>query len=353
MSQRVANELEHRRGLVLGLTLAEVLLLLLFVLLLALTGRLLNLQTEAVKEKETIRSLMVELDSLKATLGSLNPLLEELRRNGGLDEVTVQQLVEKLARTDLLEREVAELKRVNSELRTNLVIAQAGSDPQKLKAVNAALSAAAEIDPNDPPAVLIRAVEILKRLGVETRLEQVKSLTEMTADAELREQVAALTADSEKYRRQVENMRGNGRTFPSCWMTAENQTEYIFDIAMYDSGLVVKDATLGRANDPDWELVQTFARNSVIKESTFQGATARLFEKSKKDECRYYAIIRDGTGETSKARYQQLRRTVENHFYPLMLPLQRNRAIARPQLPPPQALQSGIGGPLLPVPSTR
>lgn len=35
-----SDEREHRRGLVLGLTMAEVLLLLLFLLLLALAGRL-------------------------------------------------------------------------------------------------------------------------------------------------------------------------------------------------------------------------------------------------------------------------------------------------------------------------
>ena len=40
MPQRLVNEREHRRGLVLGLTLAEMLLLLVFVLLLALGARL-------------------------------------------------------------------------------------------------------------------------------------------------------------------------------------------------------------------------------------------------------------------------------------------------------------------------
>jgi Tfp pilus assembly protein PilV len=44
MSLRIADEREQRRGLVLGLTLAEVLLLLLFLLLLALAAKLQQLR---------------------------------------------------------------------------------------------------------------------------------------------------------------------------------------------------------------------------------------------------------------------------------------------------------------------
>jgi hypothetical protein len=49
MSQRTADELEFRRGMVLGLTLAEVLLLLLFVLILALSWQMMTLRSDLVE----------------------------------------------------------------------------------------------------------------------------------------------------------------------------------------------------------------------------------------------------------------------------------------------------------------
>ena len=65
MSQRIADELEHRRGLVLGLTLAEVLLLLLFVLLLALSGRIVKQQRDAAAERQSAEGLLAQFGRLE------------------------------------------------------------------------------------------------------------------------------------------------------------------------------------------------------------------------------------------------------------------------------------------------
>ena len=299
MSQRIADEIENRRGLVLGLTLAELLLLLLFLLLLAL-----GWQVTALKD---------EAESLQEKVASIQQSKSEL---------------------------VAENKALKS----------ISTDSTKIQEFQEAIGAAAEINPADPPATLKRAVEVLKRLGSNTTPEQIKSLSEMTAD--YARKVETLEGDRDKYRRQVDNLvrSGNGLTFPSCWLTPDGRTEYMFDITIRDQGLIVTDATPGRANDPQMGLLQPFQRGAVIDERVFKAATNKVFDWSKDERCRFYAIIRDGTGPTSKQRYKELRKVVEDRFYPLHRSL--SSASSRHEQQPPDQQTSGVpmGGPYVSVP---
>lgn len=363
-SQRVADDREHRRGLVLGLTLAEMLLLLLFLLMLALSWRMSILQRETELEREKARNSAVQLSRLEATLGSLAPLLAELQKKGSLDLTTVQDLAARMARADGLADENAKLKQANAELTSILGnMKLLGSDIKKLKAIDDALAAAAKISPNDPPELLTRAVEILKRLGADTQPDQVRALSELLTQAEKlralekaiasatvinpndpveaieravdllnrvgpdtkpdqipsKEQLAGLQGQLDRVRRERDNLMkgaGKGLTLPSCWITADGQTEYIYDITIQDDGVVVRDATPARANDPDMRLAGSFQRNSVIHENLFRKQTTELFRHSQKLNCRYYAVVRDQTGEF-KARYKALVKLVEGHFYKL------------------------------------
>src|SRR6266849_1041930 len=151
MSGGVIDAREHRRGLVLGLTLAEVLLLLLFVLLLALSA---------------------ELTRFKA---------------------------KQLAQISSLERENAELTRLNSDLVARDLIGKSlAGDVEKVRQLAHVLNLASEIDPTDPPALLRRALAVMEKLGPNTRPEQVKSLSEMMADSD---KLAFLQSDRDRIRR--------------------------------------------------------------------------------------------------------------------------------------------------------
>src|SRR5690349_18858211 len=102
MPSRIANESEHRRGLVLGLTLAEVLLLLLFLILLVLGDRLVRAETR-------LRSLLPS----------------------GTSDVAPGAL----ARVEELEKAVADLKQENARLRAELA-----ERTQKLRALEPLIS---------------------------------------------------------------------------------------------------------------------------------------------------------------------------------------------------------------------
>src|SRR5262245_36038533 len=100
----IADEREHRRGLVLGLTLAEALLLLIFLLLLALAARIFNLQKAANDATD-------KYISLRTTVENLKPIQEELSKRGGLSINSVNDLVDKLNRVESLQSQLSNLKR--------------------------------------------------------------------------------------------------------------------------------------------------------------------------------------------------------------------------------------------------
>lgn len=341
MGRRVADEREHRRGLVLGLTLAEVLLLLLFVLLLVL-GRKVEFWKTIADDKSA--ELTVALDTFK-------PIQDAMAGSDG--SKSISELVQRLARVQQLEKTVAQLKEENSALNSQMTVVKSlGSDTQKrLREIGSAFDRAAKVNPNDPPAALKRALDVLDKLGPNTSPDQVKSLSEMTADANLKDSYASLEADREKIRQQRDNLMrgGNGLTLPSCWTQPNGQTEYMFDVTTVDNGLNVRDATPSRASDPAWKYVEAFQRNTVISENVFFQNTAKLFAYSNQQKCRFYAILRDGTGAQSKERYKRLRKIVEGHFYISLqnAPVVAERSATQPSSDPTPTLGITLGLPWL------
>lgn len=333
MAQRISDEREHRRGLVLGLTLAEVLLLLLFLLLLALGSQMEFWRNKAESaEHANIR--------LSAAIANLQSIQLALAANGS-DVRTADELVQRLARVQQLESSIAELSAENSALKSQarLVTSLGANAQEKLKDIAGVIERATQIDPEDPPALLKRALEVLNRLGSSTVPEQVKPLSDMVVEASLKDNYAALKIDIEKARSERDNLMrgGNGLTYPSCWIDkTNNQTEYIFDVTTKDAGLIVKIiAPASRANDPAWKLVDPFDKDTLINEKVFDVATAKLFEYSKQHDCRFYARLRDGTAPESKERYIQLRTLVESHFYPAIVRIQPNARRVRDSTPQP------------------
>lgn len=134
-----SDEREHRRGLVLGLTMAEVLLLLLFLLLLALAGRLMSQAKELAKTNDAVQVL--------------KPIIELVKSGDQMTPETVQALARDLA-------SVPQLRRDNDALRSALTDVSKRADAFKQLEARAR-----EINPNDPPAALRRGLELLASVG--------------------------------------------------------------------------------------------------------------------------------------------------------------------------------------------
>jgi outer membrane protein OmpA-like peptidoglycan-associated protein len=125
-----SDDREHRRGLVLGLTMAEILLLLLFLLLLALGARV------ADQQKELARA--------NATIDTLAPIFASLSSDGKPSDAVVRNAAAKLAHATQLEKENEQL---SSELK-------AAND--ELSGWKSAAKLAREINPDDPPIATVR-----------------------------------------------------------------------------------------------------------------------------------------------------------------------------------------------------
>jgi hypothetical protein len=328
MTQRVSDEREHRRGLVLGLTLAEVLLLLMFLLLLALGGKVEKYRLDAESSQESLRQASSAIETLR-------PLQEALSKADSSIN-SVSELIQRLARVKGLEARVAQLSEENSALSAQAsAIKSLGKDAEKkLQKMADVLNRAAQFDPNDPAAVVTKSLDILARLGASTLPEQVKPLSEMIADGEQKQRTQLVEADRDKIKLQLDSMirSGNGLTYPPCWIAQNGQTEYIYDVTTRDGGLVVRDVTPPtRLNDPALKFVDAMQKGSLISDKTFNDATGRLFAYSKQQNCRFYTILRDETGPQSKERYKHLRAAVESHFY---IRISRGAAPESPREPP-------------------
>jgi hypothetical protein len=307
MSQRTADEFENRRGLTLGLTLAEVLLLLLFLVLIALSWRVVSLQRDyqtAVEQITHVERINAELSS---TLEGLQAI--ESDRANLAKAVAAAAKINPNDPAEVLTRAVEILKRLGSDTRPDQVTALSEmlNDREKLKALDQAISLAIQINPKDPAEALTRATEILSRLGPDTKPDDVMPTGTINS---LKTQLDQVTSERNNLMH-----TGNGLTYPSCWRTAEGKTEFIFDITIRDDGMIVRDATPSRANDPAMQLVSGLARNEVVNESVFRKETTNIFNYSKGQNCRFYSIIRDQTGSTSKVRYKELLAVVEENFY--------------------------------------
>jgi hypothetical protein len=283
------------------------LLLLLFLLMLALASQLQYWKDKAYEAADGLERL--------------KPLQERLLAGGATGVTSVAELVTRFHRLEEIEKENTALKAQNESLlaRTELLKSLGIEKAESVRSLTSALQRAAQFDPNDPPALLKRAVEVLDRLGSNTQPDQVKPLSQMLPDSDLKQRLATAEAEREKFRLDTLNLmhrNGNGLTYPSCWKTPSGQTEYIFDITFGDKGIRVKDATLGRANDSAWEMVGSFARNSEIDERAFVTATKKLANWATSQNCKFYTINRDETGASNKARYKLLQRTIETNFYP-------------------------------------
>jgi hypothetical protein len=321
MRRSIVDEREHRRGLVLGLTLAEILLLLLFLVLLALAGRVFQLKKNAEKQEK-------QLGEIHRTLG---PIMEKFNQTGEVDLAAIRKLTERLSRIADLERGNEALRAENSDIKSKLAALQKlGPKGEKiLSEIAPLLERVSRIRPNDPPAALSRAVDLLENAPASIKPEDLKSLSDLGDVTgklkDLQDRVVVTESERDRFRRERDNLmrsKGGGLQYPSCWTNDKGETEYIFDITFRDGGLLVRDhAQETRKSDPAWTFVNDFRRDVEINESVFVSATSRLFQWSKENECRFVVIVRDQTGE-NKSRFKTLMSSVERHFY-------KNEIIAR------------------------
>ena len=284
----------YRRGLVLGLTLAETLLLVLFILLLVYAALGQERDKKLKAQEAQIAGLSLRVDS------GLDRLAKELTAAGIADpselSLRLSRLTEEMARNGQLQKDLATYARLVPSVSEAKQIADAfdvqriAETPMQILDRHLSRTTAAPPVETDAPKTLAEALAAIERMKGQL-------------DYYERQQASAW----------------NGLSYPPCWQR-NGRIVYIYDALLLDDGLrlSVNDDRTGldmaglEANGQEPKLGQTISRQA------FLASTRGLHAWSVSQGCRFYARIIDGTSAGNKSGYIQARRTVEDRFYPLV-----------------------------------
>jgi hypothetical protein len=299
----------YRKGLVLGLTLAELGILVIFVLLLAFGAALLGKDREIAELK---RAVPEEKASAR---------VERMLREKAADPVAARSLAREL---------------INSAVRQDAV----ASAEAKLKQADAAVTKAEQAAGTDktaakPPSPASKSGD---QSNMDQRGEELRRrIADIAAERDaLRGAMADLKAGDREvadkiYSTKLENERlkgsmayatrrlqalGKGSEQPACWATRAGAPEYIFDVTLTSAGIVTQDRALpNRRNEQARLPLSGMNYGRTLQGPAFQAMTKPLFDWGEAHGCRFFVTVTDRTGAAEKRRYKTLLLWVEGHFY--------------------------------------
>lgn len=285
-----------RRGLFLGLTTAEISILLVFVLLLLFLNENLS-EGDAPGEPPPGATVDDVWRRGRAALREAERELESARAEA---------------------RHWEELTR--EAQRQNRVLTNP-ADPLRVEIRR--LEARVE-DQNDE---LLAAREDLEESEERTRTleETVGSLNDEAErqarlDREIRDELQAVRERAERAEAQLSQAGtgpgGTGSDHPSCWYDGDGDVEYVWDVALHERGFLLRPGPAPanahlRAGLP---LGGTLT-GRYITAAQFVEQTRPLYDWSVRRDCRFFVRAYDDTPATAKALYQSRMRTLEGHFY--------------------------------------
>jgi hypothetical protein len=314
----------YRRGLVLGLTMAEIVILIVFILLLALAALL-------AIEKEKRLTVEQQLANANLTVIELREKLSVFDDIAGGDDI------------DHLVRELIAARRTIKEnvgIRSRLIEAQelAAKFERELKDMEKELDQAL-VD----QSLFAKQKELVERYEIAAKENGFPTDPEKISDAlreanELREALEAsggraleevlkenLEVLSEKNRLegQLANAQqklktlGKGNEMPSCWATPEKGTvEYIYGVSVTSEGMILRETDLPH-RDVDRKLLPTsgIILNQETTPAKFKIMTRPLWDWAVEKKCRFYVKIVDKTAPDEKDVYKRRLKSVEGVFY--------------------------------------
>jgi hypothetical protein len=322
IGEQARQRAQYKKGVLLGLTVAEAMLLILFALMLALgavmakkdhnlasLGARLVEATRQLREAQTRVDVLQDLAAGRASDDFIREVVLARQRQAALDRQS----------TDLAERE----KRLRKD--TQLAKALEGVDDPKARTRElAALGARLEdetrkISPQTDTKALYDLVP--NALALAEAADKAKAEPEgakvMLGGAErVARENATLRGQVNRYRKELAKI-GKGGEYPPCWVTEAGDIEYLFDIELLSDGSMrVRDvAPPARALDRRELPISSELFAGAVSRQRFIALTEPLFTLANKRECRFVVVARDHTQASQKDLFKTLLLTVEGHFY--------------------------------------
>jgi hypothetical protein len=131
----------------------------------------------------------------------------------------------------------------------------------------------------------------------------------------LHREAAVLRGQNEQMRREreVAQRRGQGGSgLPHCWPTVSGDAEFMLRISMHDGGRVMVRDRLPKAqpSDPAWRLLVGVPRDRIMPLQEFRAAAEPLLAHARAQRCRHAVEAIDMTGPTNKEGFKSLQRGI-------------------------------------------
>jgi len=306
------DDKQFRRGVVLGLTMAEALLLLIFLLMLILAIKLKGQSTEIVKLEQ-------EKTEAQSTLAAIQPLLEKLPKQQKFD--ITQDYVRMKQQLDLANARLKDAK-LSVDLINQATAAMPDMKPEDAaKALlneaiigRQALDAAKKIAPDVPPEQAVQALLDSALIGQAVSKES-------GAPQQLLASAAACRSDLQSCRNQTVYLNGRltaktgGFDLPPCWVDPNGRIQYIFDASLQDDGIAVENKGItGREADQAKLPLGRVRYDQIMSRGEFAEAFQPLLDWSNQHGCRFYVRLYDDMKSADRSEYKSLRGTVEGYF---------------------------------------
>ena len=278
-----------RRGLFLGLTTAEIAILLVFVLLL--------LFTTADQAEETLATSDLSPAELRHRLDEVTRDFQAAR--DALDEMADWRELarQEAARADELARRFTALEEVAETQRAELddlrrALTDRDEEIARLRDASGDVAAALGDELDDTRAELDGTRAELRR--VRARLQ----------DAERR-----LTDTGT-------GPGGTGSDHPSCWHDLDGNIEYLWDIALHARGFLLRPGPSPHNDSRRTDLPITgTTTGAYLSEGDFREQTRPVFAWSVRENCRFFVRAYDDTPADAKNLYKARMTVLEGHFY--------------------------------------
>lgn len=268
----------YRKGLVLGLTMAEVGILIIFVLLLLIAFDQLRSDEVIAQFANKAAIEPARLEQLRQAESSLKEIGETLGVTGAElpdDFVRLVRIIEAAARSPDGEAALAEAKTLLAEMD---------------RAVQRVVSAAEQLEDGSGE----RVAADLESLSY--RVEN---------------QAGLLT----RYENQLARL-GQGIGGRPCWVQPSGDIDFLYDVVLRSSGISMRErpnphraAERARLPMPQVEPAE------VMTPREFLRRTAPLYAHARNENCVFFVVVYDATQPHEKETFIELLRTVEGHFY--------------------------------------
>jgi len=309
---------QYRRGMVLGLTMAEIMLLLIFLLLLILAAKL-------VFDQKKVDEEIAARIAAEKKLVFLEPILNQLKQ----DETNAYNILQEWQKR---QEQFAETERQLEEAKSAMELLEPLKKEKQLDAGKAKEEAARlikiaqkleqqarEIAPGADPEEAIDRLQEAAMVGSQA-LQSGQSPADLVAGATCQKDLQQCQASNQGLGQQLARAQG---TLPSCWLDGmTGKTQFIFTAVLKDNGIYLYDNKVpGRETDQAKLPISPLAFDRAYQSGEFIRAGQPLFHWSDAQDpkCRFYVLLKDQTGN-DKQTYQTLKeRGVEQVFFTLRI----------------------------------